>query len=132
MQANNVTQMIANIMVQHAFILNNNITAVEFVLQDDIYDGHGATGPLMLIGFLAGEPTYRTTHTVAHCSNAFLKLNNLFEKYFFLWIWKETRQGTIKSTGHHCFQIFGYRNAISCNWISAFEQRYEFFSKFTG
>jgi hypothetical protein len=83
MQANNVTQMIANIMVQHAFIVNNNLTAVEFVSQDDIYDGHCATGPLMLIGFLVGEPIYRTTHTVAHRNNAFLKLKNLFAGYFF-------------------------------------------------
>jgi hypothetical protein len=83
MQFNNVAQFVANNINQHGFVLNNNLTAVEPVLVDHIYDSHGSTGPLVLVGFLAGEPIYRTTHTVAHRNNAFFKLKNLFAKYFF-------------------------------------------------
>jgi hypothetical protein len=54
----------------HELFTQPNI-AVEPVLQDHINDGHGATGPLIVIGFLAGEPVYRTIHTVAHRKNAF-------------------------------------------------------------
>jgi len=69
-------------MLQHARVVNNDLIVVEPVLQDHIDDGHGATGPLFVIGFLAGEPVYRTTHTVAHRKNAFLKLKSTFRKYF--------------------------------------------------
>ncbi|CAF5186857.1 unnamed protein product [Rotaria magnacalcarata] len=53
-------------MLQHAFVVNDNLLAVSPVQQGYVYDGHGATGSLVLIGFLAGEPIYRTTHTAAH------------------------------------------------------------------
>jgi len=83
MQTNNVAQIIANTILQHAFVENDNLIAMEPVLQDHIHDGHGATGPLVFIGFLAGESVYRTIHTVAHRKNAFLKLKTPFAKYFF-------------------------------------------------
>ncbi len=47
-----------------------------------IDDGHGAKSALVLIGFLAEEPVFRTTHTAAHCKHAFPKLQNLLAKYF--------------------------------------------------
>jgi hypothetical protein len=68
-----IAQLIANNIQQHGFVVINNLIAVEPVDQDHIYDGHGATGPLVLIGFLAGEPVYRTTHTAAHRKNFFFK-----------------------------------------------------------
>ncbi len=64
MQTNNFPPIIANNILQHAFVVSNDLIAVGPVLQDQIYDGHGATSPLVLIGFLSGEPVYRTTHTV--------------------------------------------------------------------
>ncbi len=69
-------------MLQHAPVVNNDLIVLEPVLQDHINDGHGATGLLIVIGFLAGEPVYRTTHTVAHRENAFFKLKSAFRKYF--------------------------------------------------
>jgi hypothetical protein len=71
MQAKNVNQIIANNMLQHAPVVNNDLIVVEPVLQDYVNDGHGATSPLIMIGFLAGEPVYRTIHTAAHRKNAF-------------------------------------------------------------
>lgn len=67
-----VNEIIENNVLQYPFIYDDLI-AVEHVLQGRIDDGHGATGPLVFIGFLAGEPVYRTTHTVAHRENTFLK-----------------------------------------------------------
>jgi hypothetical protein len=69
-------------MLQHAPVVNNDLIVVEPVLQDHIDDGHGATGPLFVIGFLAGEPVYRTTHTVAHRKNAFFKTKEYISKIF--------------------------------------------------
>lgn len=74
--------MIANNIQQHGFAVLNNLIGVEPIDQDHVYDGHGATGPLMLIGFLAGEPVYRTTNTAAHRKNIILKLNRPFSNSF--------------------------------------------------
>jgi hypothetical protein len=71
MQPNNINEIIMNNILQHGFIVNNDLIAVDPVLQGYVYDGNGATGPLVLIGFLAGEPVYRTTHTVAHRKDTF-------------------------------------------------------------
>ncbi len=71
MNTNNVADMIANNMLQHGFAFDNNLAAVEPELQAYIDDGHGATGPLVLIGYRTGEPVYRTTHTLAHRKNVF-------------------------------------------------------------
>ena len=53
-------------MLQYPFVDDSDLVSVSPVREGDIDDGHGATGPLVLIGFSAGEPIYRTTHTVAH------------------------------------------------------------------
>ena len=76
-------QIIQNNTLQHTFAVSDDLLAVVPVLQGHIYDGHGATGPLILIGFLAGEPVYRTTNIVAHRKHSFLPLEKLLEKYFF-------------------------------------------------
>jgi hypothetical protein len=78
MEAHNIAQIVANNMLQFGPVVDDDLIAVEPILQDHIDDGHGATGQLVLIGFLAGGAFYRTTHTVAHCKNAFLKLNTRF------------------------------------------------------
>ena len=83
MQTNDLGQIIQNNMLQHTFAVSDDLLAVVPVLQGHIYDGHGATGPLVLIGFLAEKPIYRTTHTVAHRKDAFLKLENLLVNFFF-------------------------------------------------
>ena len=66
MQAYNVDEMVANNMAQHGSVQNNDLVEVAPVLKDWINNGHGSIGPLVLIGYLTGEPVYRTTHTVAH------------------------------------------------------------------
>ncbi len=71
-------------MLQQAPVVNNDLIVVKPVLQDYINDGHGATGPLVVIGFLAGEPVYRTIHTVAHRKNAFFKTKESISKIFSL------------------------------------------------
>lgn len=79
MQANNVDvdEIIANNMAQHGPVQNENLLAVTPVLQEYIDDGHGSTGPLFLIGYLSGQPVYRTTHTVAHRKSDFLIIKSL-------------------------------------------------------
>jgi hypothetical protein len=59
MQANLVHDIIMNNMLQYGFLVNDELLAVEPVVVGHINDGHGATGPLVLIGFfLDGEPIY--------------------------------------------------------------------------
>ena len=82
MKANHVGQIIKNNMLEHEFIVNDDLMAVSPVQEGHVYDGHDATGPLVLIGFLAGEPVYRTTHTVAHRMHAFFKVKNLSVTFF--------------------------------------------------
>ena len=67
MQADEIDQIIANNVLIHGYAMHPNAQLAEPVLRAHLPDGHGATGPLVLIGFLAGVPAYRTTHTVAHC-----------------------------------------------------------------
>jgi len=67
MQANDIAQIIANNVFLHGYAMQPNAQLVEPVLRAHLPDGHEATGPLVLIGFLAEAPVYRTTHTVAHC-----------------------------------------------------------------
>lgn len=71
MAAYNVDEIIANNIAQHGFVQNENLLAITPVLQDYIDDGHESTGPLIHIGYLGGEPVYRTTHTVAHRKDDF-------------------------------------------------------------
>ena len=59
-------QIVQNNMLQYPFVDNTDLVSVPPVREGYIDDGHGATGPLVLIGFSAGGPVYRTTHTVAH------------------------------------------------------------------
>lgn len=81
MQAYNAHQMIANNVAQHGSVQNDDLVAITPVLKDWIDDGHGSTGPLVLIGYLAGEPVYRTTHTVAHRKGDFLITKSLPIRY---------------------------------------------------
>ena len=74
MQSHNVDEIVANNMAQYGSVQNSNLAVVTPVLQAYINDGRGVTGPLVLIGFLVGEPVYRTTHTVAHCKNVFFNI----------------------------------------------------------
>ncbi len=81
MQANLLNDIINNNMLQRAFAMRDNLIAVAPVPQKLIDDGHRAMHALVLIGFLTGEPVYRTTHAVTHRKHGFLKLENLLEKY---------------------------------------------------
>jgi hypothetical protein len=58
MQANRLNEIIRNNMLQYAFAINDNLLAVEPILQGYVPDGHGAKGALMLIGYLGEKPVY--------------------------------------------------------------------------
>jgi hypothetical protein len=83
MQANHLNQIIQNNMLQHASAVNKALRTATPVSQGFINDSLGATGPLVLIGYLDKTLVYRTTHTVAHRKYALLKIENLIAKYFF-------------------------------------------------
>ena len=84
MQAYNVDQIIANNVAQHGSVQNENLLEITPVLQDYIDDGHESTGPLIHIGYLGGEPVYRTTHTVAHRKGGFLIIKSLPIAFYFI------------------------------------------------
>ena len=84
MQAHDINQMITNNMAQHGSVQNENLLAVAPVLQDQIDNGHESTGPLVLIGYLASKPVYRTTHTVAHRKSDFLIIKSLPKEFHFI------------------------------------------------
>ena len=63
MEENNLDEIIQNNMLAPASAVNKDLLrTVEPVELGHIYDGHGATGLLVHIGFLGKEPVYRTTH----------------------------------------------------------------------
>lgn len=88
MEANHADQMFQNNMLQYPYYANHNLVAVSPADHGPIDDGHDATGPMILIGYLNEQPVYRTTHTVAHRMHDFRKLECVKTKYFFLQIWK--------------------------------------------
>ncbi len=49
----------------------DHVVSVSPVPRGKIYDGHGAMGALVLIGYFNEKPVYRTTHTAAHCKDDF-------------------------------------------------------------
>jgi hypothetical protein len=61
----------------------NAIVAISPIHRGYFYDGHGAKGAFVLIGFLNEKPVYRTTHTLAHCKNTFLEIESSLVNYFF-------------------------------------------------
>ena len=73
-QANHIAEMTWNNMIQHGFVVHPGMVAVDPLLRSHVDDGHGATGPLFLIGYFREKPVYRTTHTVAHCENEIIFL----------------------------------------------------------
>jgi len=70
MQSSCLAEIIRNNVLQYGFIVRDDLIAVPPVIRAHLDDGHDDTGPLVLIGYSADEPVYRTTHTLAHCKNA--------------------------------------------------------------
>ncbi|CAF1441998.1 unnamed protein product [Adineta steineri] len=66
MEPNYLNEIINNNMLQYSSVVHDNLITVEPVTVVHVDDGHGSFGPLVHIGYLGGEPIYRTTHTVAH------------------------------------------------------------------
>ena len=84
MAAYNVDEIIANNIAQHGSAQNENLLAIAPVFQGYVDDGHDSTGPLFHIGYLSGEPVYRTTHTVAHRKDHFLIIKKSIDIVLFL------------------------------------------------